>query len=130
MTDWITLTKLMKLAVSFGLNIKISPPNWDYPGVRFGGTGRSEFKDPVIISYSDLPYWPVSTVIGHQGRLVVGNLAGLPVLVMQGRAHYYEGYSMAQVTLPVRVMQRLGIKTMIVTNAAGGNQPGFPCLAM
>ena len=77
------------------------------------------------IPFGDLPQWPVSTVEGHVGRLVIGELEEQIVFVMQGRVHYYEGYSMGQVTLPVRVMQRLGIETMIVTNAAGGVNPDF-----
>ena len=63
----------------------------------------------VTIPFGDLPHWPVSTVEGHVGRLVVGELEEQPVFVMQGRVHYYEGYTMGQVTLPVRVMQRLGL---------------------
>ena len=82
-------------------------------------------EDAVTIPYGDLPLWPVSTVEGHVGRLVVGELEGKPVFVMQGRIHFYEGYSMGQVTLPVRVMQRLGLELMIVTNAAGGVNPDF-----
>ncbi len=78
-----------------------------------------------MISFGDLPYFPVSTVIGHAGRLVIGTLEGQTVFVMQGRIYFYEGYSMAQVTLPVRVMQRLGIEILIVTNAAGGVNPAF-----
>jgi purine-nucleoside phosphorylase len=77
------------------------------------------------IPYSEIPHFPVSTVPGHSGRLVIGELAGAPVCVMQGRLHYYEGYSMQQVTLPVRVMQRLGVRTLLVTNAAGGLNPAF-----
>jgi purine-nucleoside phosphorylase len=77
------------------------------------------------VSYAELPGWPVSTVHGHQGRLVIGKLEGQAVIVMQGRAHYYEGYSMQQIGLPVRVMQRLGIQTLIVTNAAGAVNPNF-----
>lgn len=82
-------------------------------------------KNATTIPYGDLPLWPVSTVEGHAGRLVIGKLEEQNVLVMQGRVHYYEGYSMGQVTLPVRVMQRLGIEIMIVTNAAGGVNPEF-----
>ncbi len=82
-------------------------------------------QEPVIVPFGELPYWPVSTVQGHAGRLVLGRLEGQPVFVMQGRVHFYEGYSMAQVTLPVRVMQRLGIETLIVTNAAGGVNPDY-----
>jgi purine-nucleoside phosphorylase len=88
--------------------------------------------DPTIIPYHDLPGWPASTVEGHAGELVIGKLEGKDVLVMNGRIHFYEGYEMSQVTLPIRVMQRLGIKIIIVTNAAGGiNQeftPGNPML--
>ncbi len=93
------------------------------------GSGLNDLADSVeraiVIPYSDLPYWPVSTVAGHAGRLVLGELEGQAVFVMQGRIHFYEGYSMAQVTLPVRVMQRLGIEILIVTNAAGGVNPDF-----
>ena len=93
------------------------------------GTGLGGLADaiqkPVIIPYSELPDWPLSTVQGHAGRLVLGELDGQSLLVMQGRIHFYEGYDMAQVTLPVRVMQRLGIEIMIVTNAAGAINPNF-----
>jgi purine-nucleoside phosphorylase len=82
-------------------------------------------EEPVIIPFGDLPYFPVSTVMGHSGRLVIGLLEGQSVFVMQGRIHFYEGYSMAEVTLPVRVMQRLGVEILIVTNAAGGVNPAF-----
>ena len=78
-----------------------------------------------VIPYSEIPEWPVSTVIGHQAHLVSGKLEGKEVFVMQGRVHYYEGYSIAQVALPVRVMQRLGVEILIVTNAAGAVNPGF-----
>lgn len=82
-------------------------------------------EDSVVIPYDQLPYFPRTTVEGHVGRLVLGHLEGLSVIVMQGRAHYYEGYSMAQVTFPVRVMQVLGIEMLIITNAAGGLNPEF-----
>lgn len=89
-------------------------------------------QDPTIIPYQELPGWPLSTVEGHAGELVIGKLEGKEVLVMNGRIHYYEGYEMSQVTLPIRVMQRLGIEIVVVTNAAGGiNQdfnPGNPML--
>jgi purine-nucleoside phosphorylase len=81
--------------------------------------------NPQVISSTELPYWPQSTVQGHTGRLVFGELETKPVMVLQGRVHYYEGYPMDQVVLPVRVMQRLGIKTLIVTNAAGAINPDF-----
>ena len=88
------------------------------------GTGLSPLADEIehadILPYAEIPYFPVSTVQGHAGRLVIGKVAGVTVCAMQGRFHFYEGYSLAQVTLPVRVMKLLGIETLIVTNAAGG----------
>ncbi|NWG34330.1 MAG: purine-nucleoside phosphorylase [Chloroflexi bacterium] len=93
------------------------------------GSGLNALADSVqkadFIPFGDLPHWPRSTVPGHAGRLVIGELAGQTVFVMQGRVHYYEGYSMSQVTLPVRVMQRLGLEMLFVTNAAGGINPEF-----
>lgn len=93
------------------------------------GSGLGGLADSVenadLISYEKIPNWPVSTVIGHSGRLVIGELEGKEVLVMQGRVHYYEGYSMQECTLPVRVMQRLGIEILIVTNAAGAIHPDY-----
>ena len=93
------------------------------------GSGLSELansiQNPDIIPYEQIPGWPRSTVVGHSGRLVIGTLEGKTVLVQQGRAHYYEGYDMDQITLPVRVMHALGIKTLIVTNAAGGINASF-----
>lgn len=89
------------------------------------GSLAEEVKDAVVIPYGEIPEWPESTIQGHVGRLVIGNLFGVTCLVMQGRVHYYEGYSMDRVTFPIRVMQRLGIHTIILTNAAGGLNPGF-----
>jgi purine-nucleoside phosphorylase len=93
------------------------------------GSGLNDLAEAVqnadVIPYGDLPNWPKSTVHGHAGRLVIGGLEGQNVFIMQGRIHYYEGYSMSQITLPVRVMQRLGIEMLIVTNAAGGVNPSF-----
>lgn len=93
------------------------------------GSGLSPVADAVdadaSIPYGEIPHFPKPTVGGHKGRLVVGRLEGQSVAIMQGRFHYYEGYSLSQVTLPVRVMQLLGIDTLIVTNAAGGLRPEF-----
>lgn len=93
------------------------------------GSGLGVLADhvtfPDLISTVDLPHWPQSTVDGHSGRLVIGLLENQPLLVLQGRVHFYEGYSMSQVTFPVRVMQRLGIEILIVTNAAGAINPNF-----
>jgi purine-nucleoside phosphorylase len=93
-------------------------------GTGLGGVAVA-IQNPTVIPYHELPDWPVSTVMGHTGQLVIGDLEGQPVMAMQGRIHYYEGYSMQQVTLPVRVMQRLGIEILVVTNAAGAIHPDF-----
>ena len=78
-----------------------------------------------IVPYNEIPEWPISTVIGHQGHLVIGKFENIEVIVLQGRVHYYEGYSISQVALPVRVLQRLGIEILIVTNAAGAVNPDY-----
>jgi len=88
------------------------------------GTGLSALVNDIEVvckvAYSDIPHFPLSTVETHTGQLIFGTLSGENVVVMQGRFHYYEGYSMAQVTLPVRVLKLLGIQALIVSNAAGG----------
>ncbi|MGA3263911.1 MAG: purine-nucleoside phosphorylase [Terracidiphilus sp.] len=76
--------------------------------------------NPVIVPYAGIPYFPPSTVEGHSGRIVAGPLSGVPVVVMQGRVHFYEGYSASQVTFPMRVLGALGIRAAVLTNAAGG----------
>lgn len=120
-----------RIADEIGNRITIQPEISMILGSGLGLLSES-IQDPVIIPYHDLPGWPISTVEGHAGELVIGNLEGKDVLVMNGRIHFYEGYEMSQVTLPIRVMQRLGIKIVVVTNAAGGvNQdfePGNPML--
>ena len=84
------------------------------------GSAVGALEDAAVIGYGDIPHFPVSTVVGHSGQFVSGLLAGQPVLVMQGRFHLYEGYSPLQVTFPVRVMQTLGVRDLILSNAAGG----------
>jgi len=124
MTPYITLEQIDQAADAVRKRTSHQP--------RIGiilGSGLNDLADSVqkadIIPYSDLPNWPISTVHGHAGRLVMGELAEQTVFIMQGRIHFYEGYGMSQITLPVRVMQRLGIEIMIVTNAAGGVNPAF-----
>ena len=82
-------------------------------------------EDAVAIPYGAIPHFPTSTVMGHEGRLIVGRLAGQAVVAMQGRIHLYEGYSAEEITFPIRVMRRLGVETLILTNAAGGLNPEF-----
>ena len=89
------------------------------------GSLADGLADAVSLPYASVPHFPVSTVEGHAGNLLLGRLEGVEVLMMQGRFHYYEGYSMGEVTLPVRVMRELGIETLIVSNAAGGVNPEF-----
>lgn len=92
-------------------------------GIVLGsGLGKlaDKIENPTVIAYKDIPNFSVSTAVGHKGNLIAGTLGGKPVLAMQGRFHYYEGYPMEQVTLPIRVMKVLGIKYLFVSNAAGG----------
>jgi purine-nucleoside phosphorylase len=93
------------------------------------GTGlgalANEIEVSTMISYDAIPNFPVSTVESHHGRLLFGRLAGAPVVVMQGRFHYYEGYTMQQVTFPVRVMKLLGIQHLLISNAAGALNPNY-----
>jgi purine-nucleoside phosphorylase len=93
------------------------------------GSGLGELaedvEDAVTVPYAEIPHFPVATVMGHRGELVVGRLEGVSVAAMRGRVHYYEGYSLRDVTFPVRVMRQLGADTLIVTNAAGGLNEAF-----
>jgi purine-nucleoside phosphorylase len=93
------------------------------------GTGLgslvNEITDKYEIEYKDIPNFPLSTVEGHSGKLIFGKLGDKEIMAMQGRFHFYEGYSMKEVTFPVRVMRELGIKTLFVSNAAGGMNPDF-----
>ena len=93
------------------------------------GTGLgslvNEITDKYEIEYKDIPNFPLSTVEGHSGKLIFGKLGKKEVMAMQGRFHFYEGYDMKQVTFPVRVMKALGVKTLFVSNAAGGMNPDF-----
>jgi len=94
------------------------------------GTGlgplADEIKQATILPYTEIPHFPESTVKFHAGRLVIGELAGKTVMAMQGRFHYYEGHSMRAISLPIRVMHRLGVRTLVITNAAGGMRPHLP----
>jgi len=89
------------------------------------GSLAESVRGPRVIPYSRIPNWPVATVEGHKGQLIAGEFSGQEVIVMQGRAHFYEGYEMPQVAFPVRVLQVLGIEILIVTNAAGAINPTF-----
>lgn len=89
------------------------------------GAAADAVENPAIVPYSEIPHFPQSTVEGHSGRMVAGLLGGAPVVVMQGRVHFYEGYSPLEVTFPMRVLGLLGVRAVVLTNAAGGIQPGL-----
>ncbi|MCD8495613.1 MAG: purine-nucleoside phosphorylase [Bacteroides graminisolvens] len=89
------------------------------------GSLANEITEKYEIKYEEIPNFPVSTVEGHSGKLIFGKLGNKDIMAMQGRFHYYEGYSMQEVTFPVRVMKELGIKTLFVSNASGGTNPAF-----
>jgi len=93
-------------------------------GSGLGGFA-SHFQNPDVIPFSEIPHFPRSTVPGHSGRMVLGTLGGASVAVMQGRVHAYEGYSSAEVTFPIRVLGRFGVRAIVLTNAAGGIRTGF-----
>jgi len=93
------------------------------------GTGLGSFAksvtDQIAIPYHEIPYFPVSTVQSHSGEMIFGYKSGIPVIILSGRFHYYEGYTAAEITFPIRVLKALGIKHLIITNAAGGINPYF-----
>lgn len=117
--------EMINTAVGFIQNrVKIKPRVGMILGSGLGPLSE-EVADSVAFSSKEVPGWPESTVEGHSGRLVFGELEGQQVMVLQGRAHYYEGHSMASIGLPIRVMQKMGIEMLFVTNAAGAVNPAF-----
>ena len=103
-------------------------PNQPQTAIILGsGLGKlaEEIKNPYRIPYQEIPNFPISTVEGHSGQLIFGQLGETDIMAMEGRFHYYEGYSLKEVTFPIRVMNELGIKTLFVSNAAGGMNPDF-----
>ncbi len=124
MGDFITIDDIEKAAQQVEKQSTYKPRVGLILGSGLGSLAEA-IKDAVSIPYKEIPGWPISTVQGHVGRLLLGNLENVPVVVMQGRTHYYEGYDMPRLGLPVRVMQRLGIEILILSNAAGGVNPEF-----
>jgi len=122
--DYLTLQQIDQAADEILNRSSIKPRVGMILGSGLGDLAEL-IANPTVIPAGDISYWPRSTVLGHKGQLVIGQLEGAPVMVLQGRVHYYEGYSMAQVTFPIRVMQRLGIEVLVVTNAAGAINPTF-----
>ena len=88
------------------------------------GAVADAIANPILVPYAEIPHFPQSTVVGHSGRIVAGLLGGVPTVIMQGRVHFYEGYSPQQVTFPMRVLGRLGLRAVVLTNAAGGIAEG------
>jgi purine-nucleoside phosphorylase len=118
------LKKIKETVEYLKSNTKIRPEVGIILGTGLGGL-VDEIEIVDSISYTDIPHFPVSTVEGHKGRLIFGTIGGVPVMAMQGRFHFYEGYSMEMVTYPVRVMKLFGVESLFVSNASGGMNPDF-----
>jgi purine-nucleoside phosphorylase len=124
MTDFITYAEIDAASEYIKARIQELPEIGIILGSGLGGLANS-IENPVVLPTYEVPSWPISTVPGHEGKLVFGRLDGKVVMALQGRVHYYEGHPISKIGLPIRVMQRLGIKTLILTNAAGGLNPDF-----
>ncbi|MFA6872916.1 MAG: purine-nucleoside phosphorylase [Bacteroidaceae bacterium] len=118
------LEKIKETAAFLCSKMQSSPKTAIILGTGLGNLA-TEITEKYEIPYSQIPHFPLSTVEGHSGKLIFGKLGGKEILAMQGRFHYYEGYSMKEVTFPIRVMKELGIETLFVSNAAGGMNPNF-----
>lgn len=118
------INKINKAAAFIEDKIRLKPEIALILGSGLGVLAK-EVENKTVIKYEEIPHFPVSTVEGHAGQFVVGKLKDKKVLAMQGRFHYYEGYSMQEIALPIRVMNKLGINKLIVTNAAGGININF-----
>lgn len=121
---WSMLQKIQETAEFLKSKMRTSPETAIILGTGLGSL-VNEITEKYEIEYKDIPNFPLSTVEGHSGKLIFGKLGGKEIMAMQGRFHFYEGYSMKEVTFPVRVMRELGIKTLFVSNAAGGMNPEF-----
>lgn len=124
MGDFLTIADIQAAAKKVQSKTKQTPRIGLILGSGLGPLAES-IENPDFVPYGEIPGWPISGVKGHAGRLVLGELEGQPVIVMQGRTHYYEGYDMPRLGLPVRVMQALGVEILVITNAAGAVNPNF-----
>ncbi len=124
MSDYITMKEIESARDAIQARITIKPEVGLILGSGLGALA-DEVEDPVVIPTHEIPFWPQSTVLGHKGQLVFGRLQGRNVVVLQGRTHFYEGHSISRIGLPVRVMQLLGVTTLVITNAAGGINQDF-----
>lgn len=118
------LTKLNKSKDYIKNKINFTPDICIVLGSGLGDLAE-KIKNKIIITYNDIPYFPISTVVGHEGRLVIGELGNKKIIAMQGRFHYYEGYNIEDVVLPIRVILGLGVNKFILTNASGGVDTSF-----
>ena len=116
--------KIDEAAAYIKSQVKEIPPVAIILGSGLGKLG-DQIENPQVLPYGEIPHFKTSTAMGHKGNLVFGTLNGKPVMAMQGRFHYYEGYTMQQVTFPIRVMKMLGIKLLILSNASGGMNTSF-----
>ena len=124
MEDFLTRAQFEEAAAAIRARTQHQPRIGLVLGSGLGGLAEA-VEQPDIIAAADIPHWPPSTVEGHQGRILIGRLEGQTVLVQQGRAHRYEGHTMQRATLPIRVMQLLGLEAVVLTNAAGAINPDF-----
>ena len=122
--DYLTIEMINEAADFLRKKINVKPKVGMILGSGLGSFADS-VEDSVELMGTDVPGWPKSTVEGHTGRLVIGRMEGVPVFVMQGRSHYYEGHDITRLGLPVRVMQTLGAEYLFVTNAAGAVNPDY-----
>ena len=118
------LREIQETAAYLKNKMKAQPETAIILGTGLGSLAH-EITDKYEINYTEIPNFPISTVEGHKGKLIFGKLGNKDIMAMQGRFHFYEGYSMKEVTFPIRVMRELGIKTLLVSNAAGGMNPDF-----
>lgn len=121
---FLTLGDIDQVVSEIKKRTKVSPRIGMILGSGLGPLAE-EVENPDYVEYKDLPGWPISTIEGHVGRLVFGELENQHVMIMQGRTHFYEGYNVSKLGLPVRAMQRMGVEILIVTNAAGAVNPDF-----
>ena len=124
MTEFMSMEQIQEAARYIQSKISIKPELALILGSGLGALAEM-IPDPTIISYHDIPHFPQSTVQGHSGQFVIGKLQGKSIIIMQGRVHYYEGYSPSQITFPIRVMKLIGVEKLVVTNAAGGINRSF-----
>jgi len=123
MTKQITIKQIESSATYLKKQIKLNPKIAIILGSGLGDTVIAVIQNKKSISYKTIPHFPVSTVQGHSGQLVAGSINQIPIIVLQGRWHFYEGYNLAEITFPIRVLKAIGIETLILTCAAGGLNP-------